>query len=113
DESSSFFFQAEDGIRDATVTGVQTCALPICHLAIVDHVVAEEPDLDRESHVLGRAARVREAQVHGHREPAGAREEYEGRGAAREIGRASCRERGWRAGLGGARTEDGRRGPQV
>src|SRR6266542_4693669 len=25
-----FFFQAEDGIRDATVTGVQTCALPIC-----------------------------------------------------------------------------------
>src|SRR5207245_4479639 len=26
---SCFFFQAEDGIRDATVTGVQTCALPI------------------------------------------------------------------------------------
>src|SRR5688572_32500145 len=25
-----FFFQAEDGIRDVTVTGVQTCALPIC-----------------------------------------------------------------------------------
>src|SRR5207245_7024981 len=25
----SFFFRAEDGIRDATVTGVQTCALPI------------------------------------------------------------------------------------
>src|SRR2546430_10646994 len=25
-----FFFQAEDGIRDLTVTGVQTCALPIC-----------------------------------------------------------------------------------
>src|SRR5689334_11063900 len=24
-----FFFQAEDGIRDGTVTGVQTCALPI------------------------------------------------------------------------------------
>src|SRR6202789_3026511 len=24
-----FFFQAEDGIRDAVVTGVQTCALPI------------------------------------------------------------------------------------
>src|SRR6266498_4363839 len=24
-----FFFQAEDGIRDADVTGVQTCALPI------------------------------------------------------------------------------------
>src|SRR5688572_16431268 len=26
---STFFFQAEDGIRDLTVTGVQTCALPI------------------------------------------------------------------------------------
>src|SRR3989337_4150438 len=25
-----FFFQAEDGIRAATVTGVQTCGLPIC-----------------------------------------------------------------------------------
>ena len=27
-----FFFQAEDGIRDYDVTGVQTCALPICGL---------------------------------------------------------------------------------
>src|SRR3989442_11482727 len=27
-----FFFQAEDGIRDADVTGVQTCALPISQL---------------------------------------------------------------------------------
>src|SRR2546427_9570710 len=27
--SCRFFFQAEDGIRDLTVTGVQTCALPI------------------------------------------------------------------------------------
>src|SRR2546430_13392276 len=27
-----FFFQAEDGIRDLTVTGVQTCALPISAL---------------------------------------------------------------------------------
>src|SRR5699024_10965273 len=27
---SCFFFQAEDGIRDRNVTGVQTCALPIC-----------------------------------------------------------------------------------
>src|SRR5437773_10114680 len=26
-----FFFQAEDGIRDRDVTGVQTCALPICN----------------------------------------------------------------------------------
>src|SRR2546429_5117394 len=28
-----FFFQAEDGIRDVAVTGVQTCALPISALA--------------------------------------------------------------------------------
>src|SRR2546430_6954106 len=29
-----FFFQAEDGIRDLTVTGVQTCALPIFRAAL-------------------------------------------------------------------------------
>src|SRR5438552_6761789 len=29
---SYFFFQAQDGIRDDLVTGVQTCALPICPL---------------------------------------------------------------------------------
>src|SRR3989337_4296142 len=32
----SFFFQAEDGIRDATVTGVQTCALPISGFVVPD-----------------------------------------------------------------------------
>src|SRR6266498_370075 len=32
---SFFFFQAEDGIRDADVTGVQTCALPISLLPVV------------------------------------------------------------------------------
>src|SRR5207249_9044524 len=31
---SFFFFQAEDGIRDRNVTGVQTCALPISGLEI-------------------------------------------------------------------------------
>src|SRR6266481_1512664 len=30
-----FFFQAEDGIRDGTVTGVQTCALPISCCGVV------------------------------------------------------------------------------
>src|SRR2546430_3364149 len=30
-----FFFQAEDGIRDLTVTGVQTCALPIFGAGLV------------------------------------------------------------------------------
>src|SRR5690606_40385209 len=37
-----FFFQAEDGIRDFHVTGVQTCALPISALAAVER---ERPDL--------------------------------------------------------------------
>src|SRR2546430_3007813 len=35
-ECSVFFFQAEDGIRDLTVTGVQTCALPISD--VVHHI---------------------------------------------------------------------------
>src|SRR2546430_13758886 len=33
DSHCFFFFQAEDGIRDLTVTGVQTCALPILALS--------------------------------------------------------------------------------
>src|SRR5690606_40911891 len=33
-----FFFQAEDGIRDFHVTGVQTCALPICQQFAPVHV---------------------------------------------------------------------------
>src|SRR2546422_8380639 len=39
-----FFFQAEDGIRDVAVTGVQTCALPISDLFIVN---ADGSDLHR------------------------------------------------------------------
>src|SRR2546427_9497734 len=39
-----FFFQAEDGIRDLTVTGVQTCALPIFPC---------RPVLERRAHRLG------------------------------------------------------------
>src|SRR5260370_18665832 len=35
-----FFFQAEDGIRDSSVTGVQTCALPIVAFAAVMNAVA-------------------------------------------------------------------------
>src|SRR3954464_171350 len=32
-KKNNYFFQAEDGIRDYRVTGVQTCALPICSAA--------------------------------------------------------------------------------
>src|SRR2546429_3732615 len=35
-----FFFQAEDGIRDVAVTGVQTCALPIFPLQNFLHFLA-------------------------------------------------------------------------
>src|SRR5438876_8627057 len=42
-----FFFQAEDGIRDGRVTGVQTCALPIC-----DGVV-DSSDAEVERQLLG------------------------------------------------------------
>src|SRR5260370_34382941 len=43
-----FFFQAEDGIRDSSVTGVQTCALPICNevdLELADFIdhLADDP----------------------------------------------------------------------
>src|SRR2546430_8529152 len=38
-----FFFQAEDGIRDLTVTGVQTCALPISHAALERRVPGAVP----------------------------------------------------------------------
>src|SRR5215211_8773180 len=40
--ATSFFFQAEDGIRDHCVTGVQTCALPISVRAQEAH---GEPEL--------------------------------------------------------------------
>src|SRR5262249_56740665 len=56
-----FFFQAEDGIRDWSVTGVQTCALPIFHHRVLrrhrargrlgehvgDHVRVEDLPLGR------------------------------------------------------------------
>src|SRR2546426_5065786 len=38
-----FFFQAEDGIRDYKVTGVQTCALPISSASIAKRSVAMRP----------------------------------------------------------------------
>src|SRR2546429_3007313 len=34
-----FFFQAEDGIRDVAVTGVQTCALPISFASTVVNMI--------------------------------------------------------------------------
>src|SRR5690554_7335332 len=45
-----FFFQAEDGIRDADVTGVQTCALPI----LIGEILAEEGATVVAEEVIGK-----------------------------------------------------------
>src|SRR2546430_7850820 len=51
-----FFFQAEDGIRDLTVTGVQTCALPISGSppASVNVPAATSSSTSRKSHAAKR-----------------------------------------------------------
>src|SRR2546427_11886664 len=43
-----FFFQAEDGIRDLTVTGVQTCALPIFDSVPDPEITQEQLDLTND-----------------------------------------------------------------
>src|SRR6266850_7448911 len=40
-----FFFQAEDGIRDYKVTGVQTCALPICAANDIEAIAVEAREI--------------------------------------------------------------------
>src|ERR1039457_3197765 len=50
-----FFFQAEDGIRDYKVTGVQTCALPICGKRFL---AVRQPGTERYLLRLGRADRL-------------------------------------------------------
>src|SRR2546425_4445457 len=54
-----FFFQAEDGIRDKLVTGVQTCALPICWRRPAEHQGAEEPG----AHKRGREGEAADQQA--------------------------------------------------
>src|SRR5437868_7402508 len=52
-----FFFQAEDGIRDRNVTGVQTCALPILLPggASTDFLVAEHLDVPMDLNAVQQA----------------------------------------------------------
>src|SRR5437867_13278520 len=79
-----FFFQAEDGIRDRTVTGVQTCALPISPPAPLPSVGGKRARPEGKG--AGGA---------GSPGPEGGREATE-RGLnihEFKIGRASCRER--------------------
>src|SRR2546427_5906679 len=89
-----FFFQAEDGIRDLTVTGVQTCALPIygrdretCVEAGVDEPV------DAAERALPEAFDCRPAdeQVAGGRRRAGAEPNHR-RSEERRVGK-ECRSR--------------------
>src|SRR5256885_7788883 len=88
--SSFFFFQAEDGIRDYKVTGVQTCALPIYILDLTT-IDAGAMGLDLkpvdihaavDSAILGLQDRIAEKAIL-----------LDVRTAAGKIGRASCRER--------------------
>src|SRR5437667_4092215 len=88
-----FFFQAEDGIRDRDVTGVQTCALPIW-------IGAPHVSGVRSAAVATNRSRRRRVQRRLERRPI-SRDELLApqpeprvlRQAEVEIGRASCRER--------------------
>src|SRR5439155_8768856 len=67
-DSSSFFFQAEDGIRDGHVTGVQTCALPISfgdrvHCPFLRPVFLSPADEERVRTVAERIAELGERVV--------------------------------------------------
>src|SRR2546430_9277207 len=87
-----FFFQAEDGIRDLTVTGVQTCALPILARAAQGASLRWDP---RSGDWEIRAALPGGPELHVHRVVGGTHEQVLARevDGQPKIGRASCRER--------------------
>src|SRR3712207_9045023 len=85
-----FFFQAEDGIRDIGVTGVQTCALPICD---ADEAAATGLPLAvgaRRDDGEERPAQAGEGTGDDH---GGVLHRVDVPAPRLEIGRASCRER--------------------
>src|SRR5690606_40907165 len=103
-----FFFQAEDGIRDFHVTGVQTCALPICSGASADSTCSGASALTVRERRVRRAGAVGSA---GAVCSAGAAASSAGPAAsagaelvAAEIGRASCRAGGGAGGVSGRTT---------
>src|SRR5256885_9697538 len=83
-----FFFQAEDGIRDYKVTGVQTCALPIFKTVFVTGGDRDARDEGGGPVALGRVLGGSEPPP-----PAPARSRIDIDLASLKIGRASCRER--------------------
>src|SRR3989440_5695285 len=87
-----FFFQAEDGIRDLIVTGVQTCALPIyrARLVVVPRAVVllEEREIEAAER---RRQLVTDPRIGPMADVAG--QISDRRELLEEIGRASCRER--------------------
>src|SRR2546421_9404871 len=84
-----FFFQAEDGIRDLIVTGVQTCALPISRRNLSDAGLSNaRVETSPVGDWLARNARQLGPVDFVLLDPPRA-----GAGAETEIGRASCRER--------------------
>src|SRR5256885_6436678 len=87
-----FFFQAEDGIRDYKVTGVQTCALPIWAERTGAQFAAQGPGADPGAVVFDalQAARARGVDVM----LADTAGRLHSQSHLMEIGRASCRERG-------------------
>src|SRR5690625_6253197 len=86
-----FFFQAEDGIRDGHVTGVQTCALPISRSA--DQT--EEPRPTSRELAISMASSTVEYLIIGRAGPncSSATSGLSLSISATKIGRASCRER--------------------
>src|SRR5690606_39531960 len=90
-----FFFQAEDGIRDFHVTGVQTCALPICLKAVLKEIESAGGTIilfiDELHTLMGAGAAEGAMDASNMLKPALARGELRCIGA--KIGRASCRER--------------------
>src|SRR5205807_7531666 len=87
----AFFFQAADGIRDYKVTGVQTCALPICrsHLLLNFGGLGFEALALRFSGFFLLLKRASDGFCSGHLRFGLLCASLQ----AREIGRASCRER--------------------
>src|SRR5205809_1966682 len=85
-----FFFQAEDGIRDVAVTGVQTCALPIFVRALDQ--IASLLEFNREK-VSRRGVDALNVGARRLRRAVGDVVSPEVPAALIEIGRASCRER--------------------